>query len=111
MLPGGRRLVTLQDAARYLMKLPEESRESSVGKAAGVALIMAAEDRGPLMFAHVGMLRLINRDVAPPTRRGSNALGEEKAEARRVGPAAVADGVVRKLFGSNRGTLALEISS
>ena len=47
--PGGRELVTLRDAADYIMKLPKAEQYLEEWQAAVEALIMAAEDRGPLM--------------------------------------------------------------
>jgi hypothetical protein len=62
-LPDGRTLRTLRDAASYLMALPGKTRQSDEWQAAIEALLMAAEDRGPLMHARVGMLRALNRHV------------------------------------------------
>jgi hypothetical protein len=62
-LPKGRQLVTLQDAADYVMKLPKAEQSLPEWQAATEALIMAAEDRGPLMHARVGVLRALNRHV------------------------------------------------
>jgi len=54
--PKGKKLVTLKDAAAYIMKLPKSKQQSPEWQAAGEAVIMAAEDRGSLMHAHVGMM-------------------------------------------------------
>ena len=54
--PKGRPIVTLKDAAAYIMKLPQSAQQSPEWQAAGEAVIMAAEDREPLMHAHVGMM-------------------------------------------------------
>jgi hypothetical protein len=61
-LPRGRKLVTLEDAAGYIMKLPKAEQNLGEWQAATEALIMAAEDR-PLMHARIGMLRALNRHV------------------------------------------------
>lgn len=64
MIPSrGRQLVTLKDAADYITRLPKAEHESPEWQAAIRALIMAAEGRGPLMHARVGMLRALNRNV------------------------------------------------
>jgi hypothetical protein len=63
LLPRGPQLVTLQDAANYIMKLPKGEPDTAEWQAATEALIMAAEDRGPLMHARVGVLRALNRNV------------------------------------------------
>jgi hypothetical protein len=62
-LPGRRELVTLRDAGGYIAALPRAKQESPEWQAATEALIMAAEDRGRLMHAHIGMLRALNRHV------------------------------------------------
>ena len=61
--PGRRKLVTLRDAGRYIAALPKVEQKSPEWQAATEALIMAAEDRGPLLHARVGMLRALNRHV------------------------------------------------
>ena len=62
-LPRGRQLVTLKDAATYIMNLPKAEQNLREWQAATESLIMAAEGRGPLMHARVGMLRALNRNV------------------------------------------------
>jgi hypothetical protein len=54
--PKGKKLVTLKDAAAFILALPKSKQQSPEWQAAGEAVIMAAEDRGPLMHAHVGMM-------------------------------------------------------
>jgi hypothetical protein len=60
-VPKGRQLVTLQDAADYIIKLPKAEQNTAEWQAATEALIMAAEGRGPLLHARVGVLRALNR--------------------------------------------------
>jgi hypothetical protein len=62
-LADGRTLRTLRDAASFIMALPSKTGNRMNGKAAIEALLMAAEDRGPLMHARIGMLRALNRHV------------------------------------------------
>jgi hypothetical protein len=62
-LPDGRKMLTLTDAAAYIMKLPKGEQHLDKWQAATEALIMAAEDCGPLMHARIGMLRALNRHV------------------------------------------------
>jgi hypothetical protein len=45
------------------MALPGKTRQSDEWQAAIEALLMAAEDRGPMMHARIGMLRALNRHV------------------------------------------------
>jgi hypothetical protein len=63
VLPGGRELMTVRDAADYMMKLPKAEQNLDAWQTAVEALIMAAEDRGPLMHARIGVLRALNRNV------------------------------------------------
>jgi hypothetical protein len=49
--PKGKPLLTLKDAAAYIMALPKAKQQSPEWQAAGEALLLAAEDRGPLMHA------------------------------------------------------------
>jgi hypothetical protein len=56
-IPG---LRTLRDAARYIERLPKAEQELPHWQDAVEALILAAEDRGPMLQARVGMLRAMN---------------------------------------------------
>ena len=64
--PAGRELVTLQDAARYIQRLPKAQQAAPEWQTATEALIMAAERKGPIMHARIGMLRAINAGTEPP---------------------------------------------
>ena len=55
--------MTLRDAADYIMKLPKAEQNLEAWQTAVETLIMAAEDRGPLMHARIGMLRALNGNV------------------------------------------------
>lgn len=63
LLPRNRQLVTLEDAARYIQRLPKPDQEAQEWQAATEALILAAEDRGPLLHSRIGVLRALNRNV------------------------------------------------
>jgi hypothetical protein len=67
-LPRGRQLVTLQDAAGYIMKLPKAEQKLEHWQVAGEILIKAAEGRDLLMHARIGMLRALNHGQ-PVARR------------------------------------------
>jgi hypothetical protein len=62
-LPGGRPAITLRDAGDYIRKLPESERDTPEWRLAIQMLIDAAEDRGPMLFAIIGMDRAVNRKV------------------------------------------------
>jgi len=59
----GRQLVTLEDAAAYIMKLPKAEQDLEEWQTAIGRLIGAAEGRDFLMHARIGMLRALNRNV------------------------------------------------
>jgi hypothetical protein len=62
-LPSGAPARTLRDAANYVKKLPKSQHDSTEWQTAVQMLIEAAEDRGPMMFAKMGILQAINRNV------------------------------------------------
>jgi hypothetical protein len=68
-------MITLQDAADHILKLPKATQQLPRWQAAVEALIMAAESRGPLLHARVGMLRAMNHGVEQvySDRRGSGS--------------------------------------
>jgi hypothetical protein len=62
-LRGGRKLVTLQQAADYIIKLPDARQKQLHWQLAVENLINAAETGGGwLMFAQIAMLRAVNGD-------------------------------------------------
>jgi hypothetical protein len=60
-LPGGRQLLTLEDAGNYITKLPKAEHEAAEWQAAMEALILVATSGGPRMFARIGIMRALNR--------------------------------------------------
>jgi hypothetical protein len=48
------------------MALPGKARQSVEAQAAAEALLMAAEKRGPLMHARIGVLRVLNAGKPDP---------------------------------------------
>ena len=60
-LPGGRKLVTLRDAASYITGLPAKESALPEWQAAIEALMLVAELGGPTMFARIGVMRALNR--------------------------------------------------
>jgi hypothetical protein len=61
-LPRGRQLVTLQDAADYILKLPKAEQNLKEWQLATSCLIQATEGRGPMMHARVGVLKALQRN-------------------------------------------------
>jgi hypothetical protein len=85
---GGREVLTLRDAAAYIMKLPKAEQHLEEWQAATEALMMAAEDRGPLMHARIGMLRALNRNVErafDQSRKDKHCLSVAKGTQRVTG--------------------------
>ena len=62
-MPRGRYLVTLEDAGKYITKLPKAEHTTPEWQAAMEALILVAISGGPTMFARIGVLRALNRHV------------------------------------------------
>ena len=62
-LPRRRQLVTLEDAGRYITKLPRAEHDADEWQAAMQALLLVAEHNGPMMFARIGIMRALNRNV------------------------------------------------
>jgi len=63
-LRGGRKLVTLQQAADYVMTLPEDVQHRAHWQTAVENLINAAENGGGwMMFARIAVMRALNADA------------------------------------------------
>ena len=58
-LPEGPPAQTLRDAADYIRKLPLPERDGQEWRLAVQMLIDAAEDRGPMLFARMGIVRAL----------------------------------------------------
>lgn len=62
MMPRGEPLVTLNDAADYIMKLPEDEHCTPEWQIAMTALILVAEKGGPTTLARIAIVRALTRD-------------------------------------------------
>ena len=62
-LPSGPPARTLRDADDYIRKLSASERDTREWRLAIQMLIDAAEDRGPMLFAKMGIHRAVNRNV------------------------------------------------
>jgi hypothetical protein len=62
-LPRGRQLVTLEDAAKYIQKLPKAEQQLAEWQAAVEAMLLVVEGNGPTMMARIGVIRAPNRNV------------------------------------------------
>jgi len=61
ILPGGKPLVALRDAAHYIIKLPKAEHDAEDWEAAMQTLLLVAEQDGPTMFARIGVMRALTR--------------------------------------------------
>lgn len=67
---GKRRLKTLQQAADYVMQLPEHAQHASHWQTAIETLINAAERGGGwILFARIAMLRALNTEAGRTASR------------------------------------------
>jgi hypothetical protein len=62
-LPRRRQPVTLEDAGNYITRLSKAAHEAQEWQAAMEALILVATSGGPTMFACIGIMRALNRNV------------------------------------------------
>jgi hypothetical protein len=62
-MPHGRQLVTLEDAARYIQKLPKPEQQLAEWQTAVEALLLVVEHNGPTMMTRIGFMRALNRHV------------------------------------------------
>jgi hypothetical protein len=63
ILPGGKPLITLRDAALFITKLPKAEHDAEEWQAAMAALLLVAEHDGPTVFARIGVMLALNRHV------------------------------------------------
>ena len=73
-LPEGPPAQTLRDAADYIRKLPQSERDCREWQLAFQMLIDAAEDRGPVLFAGMGIVRALEARVTGCSSRNGNLL-------------------------------------
>ncbi|SIO46728.1 hypothetical protein SAMN05443247_05770 [Bradyrhizobium erythrophlei] len=62
-LPNGGLARTLHDAAKFIITLPKLQRDRPEWRLAIHFLMDAAEDRGPMLFARLGVLRAMERKL------------------------------------------------
>jgi hypothetical protein len=81
-LPEGPPAQTLRDAAGYIRKLPLPERDRQEWRLAVQMLIDAAEDRGPMLFAHMGIIRALeaHTEGAPELARRRSIQEEPPGE-------------------------------
>ena len=77
-LPNSPPARTLRDAATYIRKLPSSERDNPECRLAIQMLIDAAEDRGPMLFAKVGIERAFYRMAQPISRSKISSTARRK---------------------------------
>jgi hypothetical protein len=75
-LPNGKKARTLREAGQYITKLPKSEHEHPEWQTAMLVLIEAAEKRGPISFARMGMMQAILRDEEPRFGPGKRVAKE-----------------------------------
>ena len=80
VLPDGRELLTLRDAAEYITALPKAEHEAADWQVAMQTLILVAERDGPEMLARIAVMKALNRH-AP---KAPAATGQKGAKAFRI---------------------------
>jgi hypothetical protein len=63
VVPDRKPLITLRDAAEYITELPKAEHDADEWQAAMQALLLVAEQDGPTMFARIGIMRALNRNI------------------------------------------------
>lgn len=86
-LPAGPPARTLRDAADYIRHLPGPERDRQEWRLAVLMLIDAAEDRGPMLFARMGLIRALEIGIeglpgAEQVRPMQGELKQDKPEER-----------------------------
>ena len=61
-LPNGRKLITLKDAADYVMELPKKESELPEWQTA-IEVLMLCSRGGDSMLARIGVMKALNRHV------------------------------------------------
>ena len=60
-LPNGRKLVTLRDAAQYIIKLPKAEQQATHWQTAAEILMLIGEHGGDPMFPYIAMMKALHR--------------------------------------------------
>lgn len=83
-LPNGKLARTLREAGQYITKLPESEHTHKAWQTAMHCLIEAAEKRGPISFARMGMLQAIYKDDEPLFGPGKRVAKETQWGRRKL---------------------------
>jgi hypothetical protein len=81
-LPAGAPARTLRNAADYIRNLPQSERDRQEWRLAVQMLIDAAEDRGPMLFARMGIIRALEAGVESTSNPENQDLPTGRVEER-----------------------------
>jgi hypothetical protein len=77
ILPGRKPLLTLPDAAEYIVKLPKAEQQAPQWQAAAEVLMLIGEHGGDPMMGHIAMMKALRRRepkaAAAPRRKRAKA--------------------------------------
>ena len=75
VLPDGRKLLTLRNAAEYIAALPKAEHDAAEWQIAMETLLLVAERNGPEMLARIAVMKALNRrsPEVPPAPRATRA--------------------------------------
>ena len=62
VLPDGRKLLTLRDAAEYITALPKAEHGAADWQIAMETLLLVAERNGPEKLARIAVMKALNRN-------------------------------------------------
>jgi len=87
-LPNGAPARTLREASNYIKRLPKSQRDRPEWRLAIKMLIEAADDRGPILFAKIGMVQALSRTIKPVFGGGANDKhrGGDTSAIEGIGP-------------------------
>ena len=74
VLPDGRKLLTLRDAAEYITALPKAQHDAADWQVAMETLLLVAERDGPEMLARIAVMKALNRHgnaTSAPQQKGA----------------------------------------
>jgi len=77
-VPGSKPLVSLRDAGMLIQKLPKSQADLPAWRTATEALMLAAEERGPLMHAEVGLRKALQREPVYDSSRRDPHWGRRR---------------------------------
>ena len=79
VLPDGRKLLTLRDAAEYITALPKAEHDAADWQVAMETLLLVAERDGPEMLARIAVMKALNRhgarETPAPRRKPAKVFG------------------------------------